>query len=198
MIAYLKGKIKYHGDDYLVLEVANIGYEVFVANNLLGKIKDGSEIELYTYQYVREDAIDLYGFATVNELRFFEVLNTVSGIGPRSAMGIIDAAPSDELIKAIRQGDERTLVSVYGISQKKAEKIILELKDKIEKLDLGLSLEKKKTKVPGVEAINVIDALLGLGYSSDQARSALRQIPSGIEKPEEMIREALKILGKKK
>lgn len=198
MISYLKGKIKYHSEDYLVLEVANIGYKVFVANNLLGKIKDGSEIELYIYQYVREDAIDLYGFATINELRFFEVLNTVSGIGPRSAIGIIDAAPSDELIKAIRQSDERTLVSVYGISQKKAEKIILELKDKIEKLDLGLSSEKKKTKVPGVEAINVIDALLGLGYSSDQARSALRQIPSGIEKPEEMVREALKILGKRK
>jgi len=197
MIAYLKGKIKYRGEDYLVLEVANIGYKIFVVKSLLEKVKDESEIELYTFQYVREDTIDLYGFSTVEDLKFFEELNMVSGIGPRSALAVLGKAPREEIIKAILRGDEKTLVSVYGISKKKVEKIILELKDKIEKLDLDLS-SKKKTKVLGVQAVNVIDALLGLGYSSDQARSALRQIPSDVEKPEEMIREALKILGKKK
>lgn len=196
MIAYLHGKIKYRGEDHLILEVANIGYKVFVARNFLNKLKIDSELELYTYQHVREEALDLFGFSSINDLSFFEKLNKVSGIGPRSAMAVLEAAPAEEVIKAILRSDERTLVSVYGINKKKAEKIILELKGKVDKLEVASSQAKSQFENEG--AIDVIGALTGLGYSMDQAREVLRQVPVDLDKPEDIIRAALKILGQNK
>jgi Holliday junction DNA helicase RuvA len=193
MISYLKGKIKYRGEDYLIIEIADIGYKVFVARNFLNKLKVDSEIELYTYQHVREEALDLFGFPSINDLNFFEKLNKVSGIGPRSAMAVLEAAPAEEVIKAILRSDERTLVSVYGISKKKAEKIILELKGKVDKLETASGQAKSQFESDG--AIDVIGALTGLGYSVDQAREVLRQVPADLDKPEDIIRAALKILG---
>jgi Holliday junction DNA helicase RuvA len=194
MIAYLHGKIKYRGDDYLIMEVANVGYKVFVARNFLNKLKVDSDLELYTYQHVREESLDLFGFSSINDLNFFEKLNTVSGIGPRSAMAVLEAAPAEEVVKAILRSDERTLVAVYGISKKKAEKIIMELKGKVDKLETASSQAKSQFESDG--AIDVIGALTGLGYSIDQAREVLRQVPVNLDKPEDIIRAALKILGK--
>lgn len=195
MIAYLRGTIKYRGEDYLVLEIGGVGYQVFVTTKFLEAQKVGAEIELYTYELVREDADDLYGFTAHDDLKLFEQLNTVSGIGPRSAMAVLEAAPASELVKAILKGDEKTLVSVYGISQKKAEKIIMELKGKVDKLEVGSSGTARRSEIQTSGAINVIEALTGLGYTQDQARNALRQIPNEAERPEEMVKEALKILG---
>jgi len=196
MIAYLKGKVKYHGDEYVVLEVANVGYKVFATETLLGKLQDSQEAELYIYQNIREDASDLYGFEKTDDLNLFEKLNSVSGIGPRSALGVLKAAPAEEIVKAIMRGDERSLVTVYGISKKKAEKIILELKGKIDKMGYVMPAGEKAPR-PGSRGVDIIEALIGLGYTNEQAREALREISPDVTKAEDMIREALKILGKK-
>ncbi len=197
MISYLRGRVKNRGEDYLILEVANVGYRVFVTKNLLDRVKEGSELELYTYQFVRDDAIDLYGFSTIEELKFFEQLNTVSGIGPRSALAVLEAAPVEEIVKAVLAGDKKSLVGVYGLNEKKAEKIILELKNKVTKLEAQLVAQGRQAKSRAPEEINLVEALVGLGYSAEQARMALRELPEDLTKPEERLRAALKVLGKK-
>lgn len=196
MIAYIKGTIKYRSGIFFVLENSGIGYKIFAPDNILLEIKENTEREFYTHQYVREDAINLYGFNTREELDFFELLISISGIGPKSALGILSVAPAAETKKAIANGDLHLLTKVSGIGRKTAERVILELKEKIASFEEKTNGGKIDAKTFDGQN-DVIEALMRLGYSSVQARDTLKQIPSSVTEVGQKVKEALKILGKR-
>jgi Holliday junction DNA helicase RuvA len=191
MISFLRGKIQYVGANFIEVNVNNIGYKIFVTANILNKAKVGQEIEVFAYQDVREDAIDLFGFASRAEQEMFEKLISVSGIGPKTALNALSVAKINEIESAIISGDASVLTKISGIGKKTAERIVLELKNKYK----GLS--EVGGKIIQTEDGDVIDALVGLGYSMDQARNALRQIDKNIKGTEKKIKACLQLLSKK-
>lgn len=186
MIIHLKGTILDKKDKYLVLEVNNIGYKVFATTETIESGAVGQPKSLWTHHAVREDAEDLFGFNTKDELEFFELLIGISGIGPRTALGILNVTTIGALKKAVSSGDTSHLTKVSGIGKKNADKIVLELKDKFEKEDHGHVSS---------DEIDAIEALQALGYSQNDARKALRDI-SGDITTQERIKQALKTLNK--
>ena len=190
MIVSIKGKIQYAGENFLEILSGSIGYKVFCPQKTLGAYSVGDVSEIFTHLHVRENIMDLYGFKTRDERDFFEILISISGIGPKSGMGIIQAAPLDLLKKAIVSGDMSVLTKVSGIGQKTAQRIIIELKGKLPEVTSESSGESLR------EGGDVIDALVGLGYSRSQAQSAFREVPENIKGVENKVKEALKILGK--
>ena len=189
MIGQLVGVINYRSDRYIILDVNGVGYKVFLSAETLSRLPAG-EICLWTHLVVREDVLDLYGFQEKQELEFFELLIAVSGIGPKSALGILSLAPPAVLEKAIVAGDSSYLTKVSGIGRKSAEKIIVELRDK-----LG-SLAGAETSASLQEEAETIEALQALGYSLREAREALRQVPAELTDTGDKVKAALKLLSK--
>ena len=189
MIGSIEGVVKAVRGAYLLVGVAGVGYKVAVLKETLARTKTGANISLWTYLAVREDALDLYGFLHEEELRFFELLLTVSGIGPKSALAVLDIASVETLRSAISAGNAGYLTSVSGIGKKTAEKIVLELKDKVI-AEIGDSPAALKGDQEALEAMR------SLGYSAAEARDALRKVPNEIETGSERLRAALKLLGK--
>jgi holliday junction DNA helicase RuvA len=192
MISYLKGKIRNKGNGFVILEVNNIGYQVFISPLFYADLSLNQEVEFYIYQQVREDALDLYGFRNMEELELFELLLSISGIGPKSALGVMSIASVADIKESIFRGDPALLTKVSGIGRKTAERVVLELKEKIGKLvieDGGISKSS-------LGSSDEIDALMALGYSLSQARDALNSIDGKIKDSGERIRQALKMLGK--
>ncbi|MBI4692353.1 MAG: Holliday junction branch migration protein RuvA, partial [Candidatus Terrybacteria bacterium] len=173
------------GDRFLIVDVNGISYRVFCGPQTIKSApkKDGS-VSLWTHLHVREDAMELYGFLEYAELEFFEMLIGISGIGPKGALGVLAVAPLDNLKKAISSGETNYLTKVSGIGRKTAEKIILELRDKLG--DLGGAESGGILK----EDQDVLSALQSLGYSLSEAREAMKQIPDGIEGASQRIKEA--------
>lgn len=192
MISYLKGKIKHQGNGFVILEVNNIGYQVFISPWLYADANFDQEIEFYTHQQVREDALNLYGFRSLAELELFELLLSVSGIGPRSALGVMSIATVVDIKESIGRGDPALLTKVSGIGRKTAERVVLELREKIGKLSGGDGKSGKNN----LGSSDEIDALMALGYSLAQAREALNGVDEKIKDSGERIRQALKKLGK--
>ena len=189
MIAALNGEIKYIGDGFVEILSGNIGYKVFCPQKTLGDYSAGQSAEIFTYLHVRENALELYGFKTRKERDFFEILISISGIGPKGALGILQAAPLDLLKRAIASGDTSVLTRVSGIGEKTAQRIIIELKGKLKDIvgEDGGDLR---------EGGDVIEALTGLGYTRVQAQKALSEVSESTEGVENKVKEALKILGK--
>ena len=190
MIAYLEGKVIYNTDKFIILNTGNIGYRVSVTPDTMLLCKDGLDVSLFIYTAVRENSIDLFGFNTSAELAFFELLLDVSGIGPRSALGIIALAPIDTIKRAIATGDVGYLNKVSGIGKKTAEKIIIELRDKLQNY-------KESTDTPSAlrEESDILEALKSLGYSQNEARDALKQVSPTLDTTNSRIKEALRILS---
>lgn len=191
MISYLSGKIQSKDLKSLTVNVGGIGYRVYTTLRILDKVNVGQEVEFYVHLHVREDALELYGFETAEELELFTKLLSVSGIGPKSALGVFTIAKAAEIKQAIANGDPALLTRVSGIGKKTADRIIVELQGKIGEL-------KATSQGPGLlvpSDVDAIDALIGLGYSRSQAVEALRQAGEGTV--EERLKQALKILGKK-
>jgi len=192
MISNLKGKILMRGDKFIVLDVSGVGYKIFVMPEALKQArKNPDDFSLWTHLSVRETALDLYGFLEYAELEFFELLIQISGIGPKSGLGVLAVAPLDILKRAISTGDTSYLTKVSGIGRKIAEKIVLELKDKMGGLDIGDGVSGALK-----EEGDAIQALQSLGYSLHEAREALKEVPQEIEGTNERIKEALKKMGK--
>ena len=191
MIGSVKGKIILKTDRFIIVESAGVGYKINISGDTLYKLKKKEEKEtlFWIHTHVREDALDLYGFLDRPELEFFEMLINVSGIGPKGALGILGIATIETLKKAIGTGDTAYLTKVSGIGKKTAEKIILELKDKVSK-ETGT---EKSNSLRG--ELDVLEALKSLGYSQGEAREALKNV-SPDANTNAKIREALKILGK--
>jgi Holliday junction DNA helicase RuvA len=195
MIAYLNGKIINKSGNYIILRAGSIGYKVFINDKLFYGLNSGDEVEVYTHQYVREDSLDLYGFESLDQLDFFEVLLSISGIGPKSALKATSIARVDEFKEYISRGDSALLQQVPGIGKKTAEKVVVELRDKVGFLsqrskDSKDSSGKNENNITSDE----IDALIALGYSMVQAREALREVDPNIKDSSQRIREALKII----
>lgn len=192
MIAHLTGKIIYREEKTIILAVAGVGYKLFLSAESRRELpkSDQATVSLWSYLAVRENALDLYGFTTKREQEFFELLLTVSGIGPKSALGILSLAPPEVLSKAIAANDSSYLTKVSGIGRKSAEKIVIELKDKL--LHLGGS--NAAVTSTGAEA-EAIEALQALGYSLREAREALKNLPSDLDTGEK-VKLALRHLGK--
>lgn len=192
MISFLSGKVINKGLGFIIIKVNNIGYKVYINSVFYVEIDISQELDLYTYQYVREDALNLYGFKALEELEMFELLLTISGIGPKSALGVISIADINDLKGYIAQGDPSLLTKVSGIGRKTAERVVLELREKVSSnTQVGFSHSSK-----GQIKSDEIDALIALGYSMSQAREALQSVNETVKESGERIREALKKLGK--
>lgn len=192
MISQLTGDIVFTGERYVVLEVGGVGYKVYVPpDTLRAAAKKKGGVRLWTHLAVREDAMDMYGFMERAELEFFELLIGVPGIGPRSALGIMSIAPVENIKKAVSSGDSSYLTKVSGIGRKTAEKIVLELRDK-----LGAWTETGSPELK--EEADVLEALQSLGYSQSEARDALKKVPREISGTGARVKEALKLLGNSK
>ena len=190
MINHLRGMIIDTGDRHMILEVGGVGYKIFSTSELCLKARRSKEnFPVWTHHVVREDASDLYGFETKDELAFFELLISISGIGPKSALGVMNVSPVEMLRRAIAASDTSHLTKVSGIGKKLAEKIVLELRDKV-----GVSDEDHATNLKG--EVEVLEALKAIGYDHSDAREALKQIPPTITDTKERIRHALKLLGR--
>lgn len=185
MIAYLKGKILQKSANYLVLEHSGIGYKVFATPEALS-LPLGQETELYIYHKSADDGQTLFGMPDFGMLQFFELLITVTGVGPKMALGIISAAKIEILQQAIVNGDTEIFTRMSGVGKKTAERIILELKSKI-------SSGVLETMSAG--SSDIYDALVSLGYNPREIREIISQIDTALETGEQ-IKQALKLLSK--
>lgn len=194
MIAYLRGTVINKLNNYFILELNNIGYAVYASENFLTNLKIGTEVEIYTHHHIREEADDIYGFPSLVELELFELLLSVSGVGPKSALAVLAMATAADIKEAIIRGDANLLTKVAGIGQKTAERVVLELKTKVLRINGGvMALNNANSSVTGDE----IDALMSLGYSLSEARSALNMVDSSISDNGLRVKAALKIMLKK-
>ncbi|MBI2122448.1 MAG: Holliday junction branch migration protein RuvA [Candidatus Sungbacteria bacterium] len=194
MISFLEGTIEFKGAKFVIVKTdGGVGYKVFLSEETMHKIPEKNEkIKLWTHLQVREDALELYGFLNFAELDLFQTLNSISGIGPKSALGVLNIAPVDTIKKAIAAGDTSYLTRVSGIGKKTAEKIVLELRDKMAGKGIGVEAPELK------EEADALEALISLGYSQREAREALQALPREIASAEKRVKEALKKLGRRK
>jgi len=192
MIAYLRGKINFKADNFLIIENNGIGYKVFISEKVLAEKNINDEIELFTYHNIREDAMDLYGFLSFEELDLFGKLISVSGIGPKTGLGVFAIAEVKDIKSAIINQDATILKKVSGIGAKTAERIVLELKNKISGV-IGVDIKSQAEMTIDTDAI---EALESLGYQGSQAREALQKVPAEVTDAGERVKMALKFLGK--
>ncbi len=189
MIGSLSGVVRGIVRETVVVDVAGVGYRVSVPIATLTKVHEGDTIFLWTHLAVRENAQDLYGFPTREELSWFELLLTVSGIGPKSALAIMNAVDTESLERAIAKNDPAMLSKAFGVGRKTAEKIVLELREKVGSTSSG------KETASGSDG-DVIDALVGLGYSLREAQGAVHALPKELTTPEARLREALRLASR--
>lgn len=190
MIGSLQGVIEYREDPYVIIAVHGVGYRVLLPPPVLADItRLGAEIKVFTYTHVREDALELYGFISPEDLRLFEYLISVSGVGCKTAMNVFAVGNRSEIIRAISGNDVGFFTSVPRLGKKNAQKIIIELKNKIgEGEDLDLAAASGNDEV--------VSALRGFGFSTKEAEAAVRQIKDPALSTQDKIRLALKNLGK--
>lgn len=173
MYDYIKGKLVRKAESYAVVEANGVGYKIITTKSSLSNIKDG-EVIFYTYLYVREDIFDLYGFSTIEERSAFELLISVSGVGPKAAVAILSCVTASELAIAIVTNQPKTITAAQGVGNKMAQKIILELKDKIKNQDIKAS---SYSAAPVPEEDDTVNALVALGYNQAEIINALRDVP---------------------
>ncbi len=187
MIAQISGIITGKTERSIIVQASGVGYEVFCTTDILSKLAEGSEATLHTHLNVREDLMELYGFTKKEDLQFFKLLITVSGIGPKSALNILEVAQSEEIRQAVVNQDAGSLHAVHGIGKKTAEKLVVELKDK---------LENEIATGPAGDNQMVLEAIVNLGYSQNEARQAVRSIKDKSGSIEEKVKAALKALSR--
>jgi len=193
MIGHLEGTVKAVRKNYLILATDYVGYKVFVTPQLSLTSEPGKKLSLYIHTHVREDQISLFGFTTLPELEFFELLLTVSGVGPKLALSVMSLSDLNMIKSGILNEDPNVFTKVSGIGRKTAERLIIELKDKI--TDEFGGKEEGLREISKAQA-DVLDVLLALGYSRSEARDALAGLPKNLGSSEEKIREALRLLAK--
>lgn len=190
MIGMLTGSIMLRQDPYLIIDVHGVGYKVLAAQNVFANKQIGDTVTVYTHTHVREDVLELYGFAELADLQLFERLISVSGVGCKSALGIFTVGSREEIVSAILRDDSTFFTTVPRLGKKNAQKIIIELKGKLE---TGSGVDAPDIQGGGTE---VVDALRGFGFSTREAQEALQSLKGQGETTAEKIRLALKYLGK--
>ena len=197
MFAYIKGTLEVKGINYVVIENAGIGYKIYMSSKSIGTIGNvGDSVKVHTHYHVREDDISLYGFTTDEELRMFEILINVSGVGVKSALTMLSDITPASFAMAVISDDVTRLTKVPGVGKKTAQRLILELKDKLKSENISgedaIEEYVKETKVDN----DAITALQVLGYSKKEIEQALEKINTKDLSTEETIKMALKYLGK--
>ena len=194
MIASIRGSLLFIGVDHAVIETGGVGFMIYAPRNVLGALGEiGSEVRLYTHLHIREDVLALYGFASTDQRHLFETLLGVSGIGPKVALSLLSSAPADELRATIAGGDTARLARVPGIGKKTAERLVLELRGKLDIKGLPAA-----GATPAVIAVNaeLAEMLVGLGFSAAEANAAIASLPADAPASiEERLRLALRYFG---
>ncbi len=188
MISHLSGTVLSIDPTYTTIDVSGVGYKVFATGHTLSGLTIGQRTDLWTHLAVRETALDLYGFLSRQDLSFFELLITISGIGPKTALGILNVATIETIRNAVFSENTANLVKISGISKRTAEKIVLELRGK---LDGALSENEEGY----LDDSDTLEALTSIGYSQKDVREALKDVPKHITDTSERVKYALKQLG---
>lgn len=199
MLSYIKGQLEEIEEDYIVIEAGHVGYSILVPSSLLNELPSiGDQVKIYTYLHVREDAMLLYGFITKDDMEVFKKLIKVNGIGPKGAMGVLSVMTGYELRIAIMNSDLNTICLAPGIGKKTAQKLILDLKDKLKISDytetIGAAIDHLIVNQNLTFSGEAIEALVVLGYSNHEALQAVKPYKN-LESTEAIIKEALKSLA---
>jgi Holliday junction DNA helicase RuvA len=198
MIALVRGSLVYKSIDHIIIDVGGVGYRLFIPLSTFYSLPEKGEASLYTHTHVREDALLLYGFLTLEEKDFFVALIGISGIGPKLAINILSHIPVADLKSAILAGDVKRLSGLPGIGKKTSERLVLELKDKISRTEVGIAAQGTplQTGQSSGDLINdVVSALVNLGYKENQARKVLENMELAPDVPmEDVLKGALKVL----
>ena len=197
MIAYLEGKLIEKNPTHVILEVNGVGYSVNIPVSTFSNLGEtGQVVKVLTYQHVREDELKLFGFSTKPEKELFELLISVNGVGPKVALGILSFLSVEEFQRAVLKEDLDVLTSIAGIGKKTAQRLIVELKEKLSKVDLGAERVVEGAKVASIPAFDeAVLALVSLGYTKYDAKKALERVAQEVKEVlplEELIKRALK------
>lgn len=199
MIGSLKGNVAYLGADYCLIDTAGgVGYRVFMPASHLAQLVLDSKVSLRIHTAVREDAILLYGFLSQEYYEFFELLLTVSGVGPKMALGILSTMKPEDFYLAVQSKDIKALTKLQGVGKKTAERMLLELKDKVGSITSEGDSFEETVAAGGSNAVaEAIEALNSLGYSNSEIMPVLQQIPNAADlSGEALLRQALKLFAK--
>ncbi len=197
MLAYIKGTLEMKMTDYVVIDVGGLGYKVYMTStgmDALGEI--GKIVKVYTFYRVREDDISIFGFNTNEELRMFELLLSVSGVGAKTALTMIAVTEPSEFAMAVITEDVSYLTKIPGIGAKSAQRIILELKDKMKKENATMEAKQMQSKIDSSKVEEAIAALQVLGYNKKEIEKAFTKIEKKDVSTEELIKKGLNLLGK--
>ena len=190
MISHIRGTVLEIGDGFIVVDTTGgLGYRVFCPARVIGKLSAGDDLGLYTHLAVRENSQDLYGFTDRRELNMFELLIDISGIGPKAGIAILEAATVDTLVSAVRSQDHSILTKVSGIGPKNAQKIILELQNKIDRLG------DANAATDSIDDLEVFEALEALGFDRRAIQATLKSPELADLDSQAKIRQAIKLLG---
>ena len=190
MFNYIKGKYISSGDGYIIVENGGIGYNIYTSLNSITAFTSKDEIKVYTYLYLREGIADIYGFATEEEKQMFMHLLSISGVGPKAAISILSVAPSERIALAIITGDSKLIQKAQGIGPKVAQRVVMELKDKLKGIEINT--DDMPEEIPATDNISeALSALLVLGYSESDAKKALGKQNISLD-TESLIKAALK------
>lgn len=188
MISYLEGKLILKKDKFVIIEVAGVGYKVFVNRQTLLRLSETGSVKLFIHHDIGEDKSNLYGFLAYEELEFFEILNDIRGVGPKAALEISVVGPLEKIKDKILNQDENVFAGIPGIGAKRASSIILELTGKLKAATKAVSAKASSDEAES--------GLMSLGFSKQQAKQALEHVPADITNTQERIKLALKNLGK--
>ena len=197
MIATLRGKLLYNDDNSLIVECGGVGFRCITTSATLSAISNiGEEVFLYTYMAVREDAMDLFGFASIEEMEAFKMIISVNGVGPKIGIALLSEFAPNQLYLYIGSNDPKALTSAGGVGIKLAQRIVLELKDKVEKIGYISTADLKPVKKPQKSVSDeAIAALMSLGYNKGEASLAVGKIEEDLP-TDKLIKEALKLLSR--
>ena len=201
MFAYLKGSLEEKSTNFVVIDVGGVGYKVFMSASTISKIGElGSIVKVHTHYHVREDDISLYGFLSNEELKMFELLLSVSGIGAKSAITMLSNITPSAFAVAVISNDIKSLTKIPGVGQKSAQRIVLELKDKLKNEDAISKVDDKAVTVESVDSSanssDAFAALIMLGYSRPEVNKAIEKIDTSNLSTEDIIKVALKYLAR--
>ncbi len=192
MYAYIKGTLEFTTNAEAIVEAGGVGYRIHVSPKTKSRLPDvGKEVKLFTHFAVREDAMELYGFSSAEELFVYEQVISVSGVGPKVGLAIMSAMEPDQFIAAVVTNDVKAITAAQGVGAKLAARIILELKDKMKKESADIDLDLVSPSAPANEANEAVEALLAMGFTAPEAKKAVAGISGSVE---EIIGQALKNL----
>ena len=187
MIYSIEGVLIAKKENFVAVDANGVGYKIFTPKIVVSQMPHlGATVKLFCHLNMRQDALELYGFYSEKELELFERLISVSGVGPKSALGIMGVAKADQLVAAINEGKIELLTRVSGVGKKTAERVVLELKGKLAQIDSAEFINKLESDV------ELEETLIALGYSKAQAKAAIARIPTGVTAFKDQLREALK------